>query len=55
MNPNSKIMYDLFLKLADNLTVSGIFYSNLTSDYISINGCLSMLTFCLKLALALGL
>ena len=54
-NPNSKITHDLFLKLADSLTMSSIHYLNLILEYTSINGCLSMLTFCLKLALALGL
>ena len=53
-NPNTKITHDLFLKLADSLTISSIHYLNLILKYTSINGCLSMLTFCPKVVVALG-
>lgn len=53
-NPNSKITHDLFLKLADSLTMSSIHYLNLILEYTSINGCLSMLTFCPKVVVILG-
>ena len=54
-NTNSKITHDLFLKLADSSPISSIHYLNLILEYTSINGCLSMLTFCPKVVIALGI
>ena len=54
-NPKPKITHDLFLKLADSLTISSMHYLNLILEYTSINGCLSMLTFCPKVVIILGI
>ena len=54
-NPNSKITHDLFLKLADSLTISSIHYLNLILEYTLINGCLSRLAFCPEVVIALGI
>jgi len=52
-NPKIEVTQELFLKLADTLTISSIHYLNLIIEYTSINGFLSMLTFCPKIIIAL--